>query len=266
MNYYLSDTFVNDKKYDRVIDKIKERLLELDITGKMIKMSILKRVDDLIEEEAKRGAKTITIIGNDQSFLKVVDPIARNNVALGFIPVGEPNNIAKLLGIPKNEDACEVLAARKIVETDIGEVNGLYFFSNVKMEKNPHRLVIEQAGFKMMPTRDCKEVCIYNFYYPQNKEAPVRALDQIDAQDGKLNLVIREQGKSGKGILKIISSSKKDGEIDTFLVKDRFMIKSFEYLPLMLDGYRLIKTPAKIKIAKAKLKLIVSKNRGKLLR
>ncbi|MFH0814755.1 MAG: diacylglycerol kinase family protein [Candidatus Falkowbacteria bacterium] len=266
MYYYLYDTFLNDKKFDRTIDKIKEKLLELDINGKHIRLSLLKRIEEIIDDEARRGIKTLVIVGNDSSFLKVIDPVVRNGLTLGFIPVGQNNNIAPLLGIGVDDEACEAIAARKLVEVDIGDANGQFFFSNVKMSKSVNRLLIEHGNFKIMPTNSCKEVCVYNFYYPMKREEDVLPeLNKIDAQDQKLNLVARSEIAGTKGILKIFSG-KKEVQADTFVERDEFMVKSYEYLPLVLDNYRVIKTPAKIKIASAKLKLIVGKNRSKLLK
>ena len=266
MYYYLYDTFLNDKKYDRVMDKIKERLLELDINGKHIKLSLLKRVEEIIADEAKRGIKTLIIVGNDNSFLKVIDAVVKNGLTLGFIPVGPNNNIAPLLGILPNEDACEAIAARKLVEVDVGDANRQFFFSSVKMAKSVNRLVIEHGTFKIVPANSCKEVSIYNFYYPQKKEEEITPeLDRIDAQDGKLNLVAKDEVRGGGVFLRIIGGKKTEVP-NTFVERDNFMIKSFEYLPLVLDNYKVIKTPARIKIADTKLQLIVGKNRDKLLK
>ncbi|MBI4994708.1 hypothetical protein HZC21_03630 [Candidatus Peregrinibacteria bacterium] len=245
MYYYLYDTFLNDKRFDRTIDKIKEKLLELDINGKHIRLSLLKRIEEIIDDETKRGIKTLVIVGNDSSFLKVIDPVVRNGLTLGFIPVGQNNHIAPLLGIGENDEACEAIAARKLVEVDIGDANGQFFFSNVKMSKSVSRLLIEHGNFKIMPTNNCKEVCIYNFYYPMKKDKDILPeLDKIDAQDKKLDLVAKSQSQGRAGILKIFSG-KREIRADTFVERDEFMVKSYEYLPLVLDNYRVIKTPAK---------------------
>ena len=266
MYCYLYDTFLDDKKYDRTLDKIKERLLELDINGKHIKLSILKRVEEIISDEVKRGMQSVIIVGNDASFLKVIDAVVKNGLTLGFIPIGPNNNIAPLLGIPPEADACEILAARKLVNVDIGDANGQFFFSNVKMTKNVGRLIVEHGSFKISPSHSCKEMDVYNFYYPQKiGEAISPESDRIDAQDGKLNLLARGEATVRRGLLSVLSV-KKELQPDTFVERDYFVVKSYEYLPLILDNYKVIKTPAKIKIADSKLRLIVGKNRAKLLK
>ena len=125
MYFYLYDTFLNDIKYEKVLDQIKARLLDLDIKGKHERLTLLKNLDSLITDEVKRGATTVVVVGNDKTFLKAIDPVAKNNVTLGIIPIGEDNLIAEMLGIPTGDEACEILAARKIANFNLGQVNNL---------------------------------------------------------------------------------------------------------------------------------------------
>jgi len=96
MYYYIYDNYLTDKKYEKELDKIKTRLLDLEIQGKHEKLTLLKSIDELVKDEIKRGATTVVAVGNDKTFLKLVDVIAQSGVTLGLIPVGkEDNNLAK---------------------------------------------------------------------------------------------------------------------------------------------------------------------------
>jgi len=258
MYYYLYDTFLNDHKYERVLDRIKTKLLDLDIQGKHERLSLLKNVEGLVNNEVKRGANTIIIIGNDKSFLKAVDIIAKNQVTLGIIPIGSPNNIAEILGIPTGEQSCEVLAARKIAQLDLGQISNFYFLSNIKATKNLDRLSISHQGYKVIPKVASSEVAIYNFYVPEEGLVD-RKLDKVNPQDEKLDLVIKSE-KAGAGFGKIFSKKIKIN-VNTIIKGTNFEIKSFEYLPLMIDGYKMIKTPVSVKIADKKLKVIIGKSK-----
>ena len=262
MYYYVYDTFLSDKKYEKVLDKIKTTLLDLDIQGKHEKLSLLKSVDELIRDEIKRGVNTVIVLGNDKTFLKVIATIGKNNVTLGLIPIGEGNEIAKTLGIPMEEAACDVIAARKIVKFDLGKANDQYFFSNLKIDKNLSRLNIQKDQYKVVPRGNCAEFNIYNFYFPEEKSKFEKEMKRYSSQDEKLELVIRT-----KVTKKAWFNKKKTiNPIDSIIQGKLFKIKSFEYLPVLLDGYKVIKTPVVVEMASEKLKVIVGKNRLKNIR
>ncbi len=258
MYYYLYDSFLGDRKYEKVLDKIKTQLLDLDIQGKHERLSLLKNVDSLIADESKRGVKTVVVIGNDKTFLRAVDAAAKAGVTLGIIPIGEQNEIAKILGIPAGEQACGVVAARKIGEFDLGKVNGSYFFSKLEITKNIDRISISHQGYKVLPKSSCSEISVVNFL-TSTAEVKNKALRKVGAQDNLLDLVFRSQVET-KGWKKIIQRIPEQ-LVDSVIQGVNFEIKSFEYLPVMLDGYKVIKTPISVKLADIKLKIIVGKNK-----
>ena len=262
MYYYLYDTFLADKKYEKVIDRIKTRLLDLEIQGKHEKLTLLKSAEELIKDEVKRGASTIIVVGNDKSFLKVVDVVAKSDVSIGLIPVGSNNNIAKSLGVPMEDAACDILAARKVVKFDLGQVGDHYFFSNLKITKNLDRLSIEKDNYKVIPTAKCAEISVSNFYFPLGKDIFEKKMKKYSAQDKKLELVVKLKGKS-KGWIK---KKEEVAQIDTIIQSEKFEIKSFEYLPIVLDEYKVIKTPVTVDVAPMKLKVIVGRDRQKKIK
>ena len=261
MHYYLYDTFLGDKKYEKVIDRIKTRLLDLEIQGKHEKLSLLKSIDELIADEVKRGANSIIVVGNEKIFLKVVDAAAKNNVSLGMIPVGENNHLAECLGLPLEEAACDVIAARKIVSFDLGKVNNQYFFSNLKITKNLDRLSIQKDSYKIVPRADCESVEVVNFYLPPLGESMERKIKKCSAQDELLELIIRRKGQKRRWF-----GGGEKPQIDSLIQGNEFAIKSFEYLPALMDDYRVIKTPIKVEVEPGKLKVIVGKNRLKIIK
>jgi hypothetical protein len=192
MYYYLYDTFLSDKKYERVLDRIKTRLLDLDIQGKHERLSLLKNSDDLIRTEVKRGMKTIIMVGNDQTLLKVVDTVAKHDVTLGIIPIGPDNHIAETLGIPMEEKSCDVLAARKVAKFDLGQANDVYFLTALTVRKNIDRLAVSHQGYKVIPKHQCKEVGIYNFNIA-GKGQRDRKMDKVHPKDNLLDLVIKSE-------------------------------------------------------------------------
>lgn len=256
MYYYLYDTFLADSKFEKIIDRIKTRLLDLEIQGKHEKLTLLKSIDELINDETKRGISTIVVIGNDRTFLKVVDAAAKNNLTLGLIPVGEDNNIARSFGLAEVEAACDVIAARKIVRFDLGKIGSQYFFSNLKITKNLDRLQIQKDAYAMIPRPDCASVEVYNFYFPRGERAFEQKLARVNGQDQMIELVIKKKVRKGSWL------RRKTGErIDTIIQSKIFDIKSFEYLPVVLDDFKIIKTPVRVEVEPLKLKIIAGKER-----
>ncbi|MBT5338422.1 hypothetical protein HN858_05125 [Candidatus Falkowbacteria bacterium] len=259
MYYYIYDTFLGDKKYEKTIDRIKTRLLDLEIQGKHERLTLLKSVDELINDEAKRGVKTVVVLGNDKTFLKVVNIIAKNKITLGLIPVGPGNNIAKCLGLPMEDAACEVIAARTIVKFDLGKVGEQYFFANLKINKNLDRLSVEKDNYKIVPQADCAEIEVNNFYFPNEKRKTESKMKKFSAQDNKVELVIRSKVNKRAWF----SQKQPQPKIDTIIQGTDFKIKSFEYLPVTLDNYKIIKTPVVVEIEPKIFQVIVGKGRQK---
>ncbi|MFH0988015.1 MAG: diacylglycerol kinase family protein [Parcubacteria group bacterium] len=261
MYYYLHDTFLADKRWEKVVDRIKTRLLDLEIGGKHEKLTLLKSVDELIGDEVKRGMTTVVVIGNDKTFLKVVDVAAKSNITVGLIPVGPENNLAQYLGLPMAEAACDVLAARKIVAMDLGRVANQYFFTSLKINKNLDRLSVQKDSYKIVPQAGCAEIAIYNFYFPFGDEQFSRKMRINSAQDGRMELVIKTKAKS-KG-WSPFGKKAHDLKIDSIIQGQKFDVKSFEYLPVKLDEFKVLKTPIVVEVEKNKLNVIVGKNRAK---
>lgn len=260
MYYYIYDTFLSDKKYEKIIDKVKTRLLDLEIQGKHERLTLLKSIDELINDEVKRGANTVVLLGNNQTFLKVADVIAKNNITLGLIPIGPDNSIAECLGVPMEEAGCDVLAARKTAAFDMGRVNNQYFFSNIKITKSLDRLTILNNNYRIAPQASCLEIDISNFYFPPAGKRFERKMKNYSAQDQKLELIIKVKSPKRSWFRK---KNNIDATIDSVIQSKRFEIKSFEYLPVLLDGYKVMKTPIVIEVEPQKLNVIVGKNRLK---
>jgi len=257
MYYYIYDTYLSDKKYEKTLDKIKAKLLDLEIQGKHERLTLLKSIDELVVDELKKGTKTVVVVGNDKTFLKVVNTAAKNFITVGLIPVGEEDNdIAKTLGIPLEEGACDVLAARKIVKFDLGKIKDQYFFSSVSTDKTLTRISIGMEGYKITPSLDCSELSIYNYYYPRKGQEFDSKLEKINAQDGVLEVVFRKK-EIEKGWFK----NTEHVQVDSIIKGSRFEVKSFEYIPMMIDGFKVIKTPFSVEIEKQKLSVIVGKDR-----
>lgn len=136
MYVYIYDSFLNEKSYDRVLSRIETRNTDLGINGNIIRLGMIRNIADIVENEIKKGAKTIVAVGNNETFNKLVNVFVKlkekgihYKTPLGFIPVGNNNEIAFGFGIEREEAACNILSGRKIEILSINKANDKSFVS-----------------------------------------------------------------------------------------------------------------------------------------
>ncbi|MEA3398793.1 MAG: diacylglycerol kinase family protein [Patescibacteria group bacterium] len=258
MHIYLYDSFLKQKKFDHILAQVETRTTDLGLNGKIIRMGAMNSVLETIENEIKKGAKTITAVGNNSLINKIINSMASvaqtnmlaKNIPLGIIPVGKKNNnIAGYLGIPFEEAACDVLSARRIQELDLGLANNSYFLTHanitsmgtlIEIDKN-YSIEIKGAG----------EINVINL--PANIELPKNA--NSSAQDSLLELYIKTPGIKKFMPLNTVKNSESIFPFDELTIINKNH-------PVIIDGSTEIKTPVKLVMAKEKIKIIVGKNRN----
>lgn len=248
MYYYLFDTPLSDRKYETVVNRIEFRIIELGLNGRMDRLSILKNMRELIDSAVKRGARTVVIIGDDEAIAKAVTIVAQyRDVTLGIIPVGEHLAIARALGIPEGETACDVLSRRVVKTVDLGKANDQFFLfsldvpaQEVALECDDHYRV-SMMGYPR-PFRIC------NF-------SADRSTDVCSPEDGVLEAIISEQPKGW------LPFKKQQAARSIFPIRKARIVSGSESVSLLLDGTTVVKTPAVIEVAPQKLRIIVGKER-----
>jgi len=240
---------LSDKKHDKILAKIENRLANLEINGKIIRMSKLKSLEDNVIEEIEKGAVNIIAVGDDQTILKVINIIADYNIILGIIPVGYKLDISELLGIPYGEEACEVLSSRRIKKIDLGKVNSRYFISNVSL-MDDHFEILCDGKYTVMPIHGNHiKICnLYNQFDSGDRE-------HFNPSDGLLEVIVEERISVVDRMLK-----KSKGIRSIFPIKE-VRITSAKELPVSIDSQTILKTPLDIKIVPQKLKIIVGQER-----
>lgn len=244
MYLYIYDSFLNDKKYADLLIKIEKRVTDLGIKGKVAKLSILKNMKELIVDGVREGVKTVVVIGNNQTFAKVISIVADLDVVLGLIPI-EKSKISEIMGVPPKVAACDVLASRIIKKIDLGKINNQYFINSAEI--NNANVVIEYNNFKVQTTTTENRISFHNFVDDKSPESnPV---------DGTLEAVITPVASSFLG--------KKKSLGDTVLPFDKIKITSQEeeQVSILTDEQIIMKTPAKITVAPEKLSIVVGPDR-----
>ncbi len=133
MYCYIYDDFLQDKRYEREMVQIENRLTDLGLTGKIARLALFRDPAEMIRDEIDRGVKTVVVIGNDSTVHKVLDVVADTGTVFGIIPVGPLNHLARILGVPTGVEACNALSARIIESIDIGTVNGRRFITSLSI-------------------------------------------------------------------------------------------------------------------------------------
>ena len=245
MYLYIYDSFLNDKKYTDSLIKIEKRITDLGIKGKIARLSVLKNMKELITDGVKEGVHTVVAIGNAQTFAKVINIVADLDLTLGLIPIDNNNPIAKILGIPPKDLACDVLASRIIKKIDLGKINNHYFINTAEIENGD--VVIEYDDFKVEPTTNEHNIILYNFASEGNifNSSPV---------DGILEAVITPIRSTLFGKKKI------SGTVLPF-TKIKINSNQEEQIAILTDQQIIMKTPAEISVSPQKLKIIVGSER-----
>ncbi len=248
MNIFIYDSFLNQKKYDRLLARVETRITDLGLNGKISRLSPTRNVSETITSELKRGAKTIIAVGNNKTINQIINSLAGSQVPLGIIPIGEDNNdIAKSLGIESIEAACDILSARLLVKLDLGLANQTYFLSNVSI--NNQGTVIDMNKNYTIETAEKGLIYVFNLIGEQIKLPPKI---KFIPDDGLLELVVNTYGNKN-------FFTRQDHQ-SVFKIK-KITIHNLKH-QLILDGAIPLSAPAEITVVKKHLNIIVGKNRN----
>jgi len=248
MNIFVYDSFLNQKKYDRLLARVETRITDLGLNGKISRLSATRNVPETITNELKRGAKTIIAVGNNKTINQIINSLAGSQIPLGIIPIGEDNNdIAKSLGIESAEAACDILSARLLTKLDLGLANQTYFLSNVSI--NNQGTVIDMNKNYTIETTEKGLIYVFNLIGEQIKLPPKV---KFIPDDGLLELVVNTHANKK-------FFTRQDHQ-SIFKIK-KITIHNLKH-QLILDGSVPLTAPAEITVVKKHLNVIVGKNRN----
>ncbi|MBI5369645.1 hypothetical protein HZA85_00405 [Candidatus Uhrbacteria bacterium] len=243
MYCYLYDEFIQEnKRYERVLLEIENRLTDLGIAGKISRLALFRDAQEMVRDEIDRGVKTVVVLGNDDTVRKLLDVISQNDVVLGLIPIGPKNELARLLGIPEGVAACDVLSARRIERIDVGTINGRKFITGVQVPNFKAELMCNDGKYRIVPTSRAN-LSISNL------------AETVDPRDGILEANIRAHVRTGWGPF---AHSRETSSILPF----RFLaIRSEKPIAAFADGEEMQGTRFDIGIDPMTLQVIIGKQR-----
>jgi hypothetical protein len=244
MHVYIYDDFLDKPKYRRALNRIETRITDLGLSGKIIRLSVIKNIKEAITGEIRRGAKTIVIVGNNLSLNKIINSIVspkerlEDRVVFAIIPVGANNEIAKALGMNNEEDACNTILARRIKKLDLGIANKTYFLAEAEIENKGTNVDIKKNY--TISSHDNGRIYIINLLTLSN----FINYAKVNPADGKLDLYIDGRGNN-RGYFSIESVEIKNKE-----------------KPVIIDRCLQIACPVAVSPYDNQISLIVGKERS----
>lgn len=86
------------------------------------------RLAEVVHQVAADGCDLVVVGGGDGTLSTAVGHLVRHHATLGVLPLGTANDLARTLQIPTDlHAACEVIAAGKLVDIDLGLVGDRHF-------------------------------------------------------------------------------------------------------------------------------------------
>ncbi|MBD3310948.1 MAG: hypothetical protein GF349_00435 [Candidatus Magasanikbacteria bacterium] len=252
MYVYLYDNFLRQKKFASTVKAMETRLTDYGIAGKIIRLQNFSDTKMIVDEELSKGATTIVVVGNDETIGHVLSRAATCDILFGFLPVGPGNDIAKVLGIPVGEDACDVLSRRRKLRLDAGWMNNRYFISRLHIP--PSDIMIEyDEKFEVSSDKSKLELVVCNLqpftWHRKNKKDWV-----VHPQDGKLEAFVLPIIK--KGLFGRVKTE--DPSVFPF---EEMIVSSKKPFVVEADGKRSKETRVKIRLAKSRVEMVVGKDR-----
>ena len=123
---------------DARADDLRRQLAQAQLEAEVV---LAREADDLaaaLDRARSGGVGLVVAGGGDGTQAAVAASLVGTELVQGVLPLGTLNHFAKDLGIPLAlEDAVRTLAQGRVVEVDVGEVNGRIFLNNSSLGLYP---------------------------------------------------------------------------------------------------------------------------------
>ena len=103
-------------------------------------------IRDRASAAVEAGARLIVVGGGDGSVSRAAQAIAGSRAALGILPLGTLNHLARDLGIPFNlQQSARQIASGRVRPIDVAEVNGRLFVNNAAIGLYPLMVIDRES-------------------------------------------------------------------------------------------------------------------------
>ena len=134
MYYYVVNPAAGRGQLAAVQDKLRSRLGELGIGGEWAKTTGPGEAAKMAAAAAAAGHTTIVAVGGDDTVNEVINGLGgAEHVAVGIVPMGTSNRVAGQLGINSWQQACVLLAARRLTPYSLIAAGQQFFLSTLTL-------------------------------------------------------------------------------------------------------------------------------------
>lgn len=127
MYYYIVNPAAGNSSISSIQSRLKTTLHRLEIDGEFTKTIGSGDALKITKEALRNGFKTIVAVGGGETVNEVVTAVhqtpSKRNIAVGIIPIGKQNILAKHLGITDWKQACEILSWRRLQSYQLLNLN-----------------------------------------------------------------------------------------------------------------------------------------------
>jgi diacylglycerol kinase family enzyme len=267
MYYYIFEQPEN-KKIEKLQEKIRINLDDLRIIGEVTKANPVQKPEELVASGITKGYNTIVIVGSDSLINRMTTYVAGKEITLGMIPTDSNSHFLKLMGAKNVNHACEILPFRRFIQLDIGQVDDNRFFLSkidlvpaVERGKSATAHYLDSAssiidfGQYKSHTRTSR-ITIENGRLNEEDETKIKE----SYLDGKLDIYSSPAPKTQTGFLsKFLKREPEPEPYSSVFHSNHFRVSASPLLAVVSGDKIIGKTPLEVKLVPKALKVIVSR-------
>lgn len=288
MYYYIINPSSGHGAINNIQEKLRTRLNGLGIGGEFAKTTGPGDAAKMAKAAADKGFNTIVAVGGDGTVNEVVNGLADSNAAIGIIPIGTTNELAGQFGIVNWQQACTVLAGRRITSYGLIAAGQNFFLSNMTLgfetdlDKN---VDIEPEKGLQSRLRQFKDAVGHAKNY-QTLQCQITLDDKLELNAEIFTLTLTNQkfnsplannelvvnlidkpraGGMTKYLWRHVKGAKPVEDIPTTrLTGQRVIIATDPPTGIMIDGKLAGRTPIAIRLTDRRVRIITEKQLGNL--
>lgn len=279
MYYYVADNGFRQGQASRLENRIKARLEELGIGGEWTYGSSREEIASLAQDAIRSGHTTVVAVGDDSTADEVINALAKESAAIGFIPASKNSILGAHLGIESPIAACDILASRRLTPYSLVAAGQRFYVSPVTLRfGEPQaappsgRLVDRIPLLRRSPGRAGKtpaqrcRIRVDDTYTIEANIASMRIANRKLEQplsDNRLAITFTD-GSGGPALTSLFTSSGRTaagaaGAGESRIFADRIILEADPSAPVTLDGAPGGRTPVVIRLTDRRVRLITQK-------
>jgi YegS/Rv2252/BmrU family lipid kinase len=220
------------------LGQITAELTRLALPHAVHRTENLRHARDLATRAAAAGAMPVTF-GGDGLIGAVAGAIAHSGTVMGILPGGRGNDIARVLGIPKDPvAACAVLSDGADRTLDLGRLGDTAFVGILScgMDSEANRIANTTRLFKGSPAYS------YGALRALAGWNPARFTLTVDGRSREVrgfSVVVANSTSYGGGMLMAPHAELDDGQLDVVVIADMPKLRFLTNMPRLLNGSHL---------------------------